>query len=203
MGCPQQPFHVCLRAAPCSATKPTTSKTTLEQVQDALLNPRGPRFPCGPRPRWIYFASFRDSTTYEESSKKKPTKTFMLRFPITSLEIQDESPSWTAFSRKASSSLQKHAFHRALNLKRQPCCQRALTTRDAPGVVRLLFTRSYFKMSKGFCMSDERDRRLSEHRGGRTVSDGHPFTGALLPTQPSASCFPRHQNLGEKPPFSP
>lgn len=162
-----------------------------------------PAFPAAPVPAGFILPHSGIAPPMRKALKKKPTKTFMLRFPITSLEIQDESPSWTAFSRKASSSLQKHAFHRALNLKRQPCCQRALTTRDAPGVVRLLFTRSYFKMSKGFCMSDERDRRLSEHRGGRTVSDGHPFTGALLPTQPSASCFPRHQNLGEKPPFSP
>jgi len=90
----------------------------------------------------------------------------------------------------------------ALNLKRQPCCQRALTTRDAPGIVRLRFTRSYFKMSKGFCLSYEHDRLLSWRAstvGGLGVSKQHPFTRAhLLPAQPSARCFPQTPKPGGK-----
>lgn len=65
--------------------------------------------------------------------------------------------SWTTFSRKAPHSLQKLASRRALNPNCQLCHQRALTTRDAPGIVPLLFTRPYSTMSKEFCMSYERD----------------------------------------------
>lgn len=110
--------------------------------------------------------------------------------------------SWTTFSRKSLHSLRKHASHRALNLKCQPCCQRALTTKDAPGIVQLLFTRSYFKMSKGFCMSYEHDRLLKQQAsttGGLELSKRHPFTHAhLLPTQPSAWHFPQTLRFGRK-----
>lgn len=108
------------------------------------------------------------------------------------------------FSSKASRSLQKHASQRALNLKCQPRCQRALTTRDAPGIVRLLFTRSYFKMSKGFCMSYEHDRllrRRASSTGGLKVSEQHPCTPP--PNTAKRLVFPPNAKIwGGKPPFS-
>lgn len=101
----------------------------------------------------------------------------------------------------------KNTHLRALNLKCQPCCQRALTTRDAPGIVRLLFTRSYFKMSKGFCMSYEHDRLLRQQAstvGGLSLTNGIPSPMRTSSQRSQVlGISPRHQNLGEKPPFSP
>lgn len=109
----------CLTAAPCLATKPASkaysSIASVLVVHEALLNYCTRPLHAGLFPCWIYFVLLLDSTAYEESSK---TQNIYLDFP--SLGIQDESQSWTMFSRKALHSLQKHASCRALNLKCQP-----------------------------------------------------------------------------------